>query len=64
MKDLVTLSKLPSKLGTQCKKFFISILSILILSVRNSEGRSGLLNGKNPLSVTKIICRQSLDENK
>ena len=28
------------------------------------RGGRGLLNGKNPLSVTKIICRQSLDENK
>ena len=58
------LSKVPSKLGTQCKKIFISILSILILSVRNREGGTDLLNGKNPLSVTKIICRQYLDENK
>ena len=46
------------------------ILSILILSVKNSgEGGGGggggggeeiLLNGQNPLSVTKVICRQSL----
>ena len=40
------------------------ILSILILSVKNREGGEGggLLNGQNPLSVTKVICRQSLSD--
>ena len=39
------------------------ILSVLILSVKSMvEGGGGrwLLNGQNPLSVTKVICRQSL----
>ena len=35
-------------------------LSILILSVKNTGGGGFLLNGQNPLSVTKVICRQSL----
>ena len=37
--------------------------SILILSVNNRDGGGGgwvLLNGKNLLSMTKVICRQSL----
>ena len=41
------------------------ILSILILSVKNREGGEGggdLLNGQNPLSVMKVICRQSLSD--
>ena len=43
----------------------VGILSILILSVKSREGGGGgveglLLNGQNPLSVTKVICRQSL----
>ena len=37
----------------------VSILSILILSFRN-RGWDFLLNRQNTLSVTKIICRQSL----
>ena len=37
----------------------VSILSILILSVRNRRWVF-LFNRKNPLSVTKVICRQSL----
>ena len=38
------------------------ILSILIsiLSVKNRDGLGGVLNRQNPLSVTKVICRQSL----
>ena len=46
------------------------ILSTLILSVKNrgevvvvvggGGGGGGLLNGQNPLNVTKVICRQSL----
>ena len=39
------------------------ILSVLILSVKSMVERGGgrwLLNGQNPLSVTKVICRQSL----
>ena len=44
----------------------VGILSILILSIKNRKereggGGEGLLNGKNPLSVTKVICRQSLN---
>ena len=41
----------------------VGILSVLILSVKSMvEGGGGrwLLNGQNPLSVTKVICRQSL----
>ena len=41
----------------------VDILSILLLSVKNRGvvvGGGGLLNGQNPLSVTKVICRQSL----
>ena len=40
----------------------VGILSILILSV-NNRGRwsaGNLFNGKNPLSVTKVVCWQSL----
>ena len=33
---------------------------ILILSVKNRGWWGFLLNGQNPLSVTKVICRQSL----
>ena len=38
---------------------------ILILSVKSrggggGGGGGGLINGQNPLSVTKVICRQSL----
>ena len=44
------------------------ILSTLILSVKNrgevvvvvGGGVGCLLNGQNPLNVTKVICRQSL----
>ena len=43
---------------------FGCILYIFILSVKNSGreagGGRGGVNGKNPLSVTKVICRQSL----
>ena len=35
----------------------VGILSILPLSIKN---RGGSLNGQNLLSVTKVICRQSL----
>ena len=38
----------------------VGILSILIFSVKNRIGIGRLLNGQNPLSVTKVICRQSL----
>ena len=38
----------------------VSILSILILSVRNREWIFFLLSGQNPLSVMKVICQQSL----
>ena len=44
------------------------ILSFLILSVKNREGGEawggggGLLNGQNPLSVMKVIFRQSLSD--
>ena len=39
----------------------VDILSILLLSVKNrGVVGGGLLNGQNPLSVTKVICRQSL----
>ena len=38
----------------------VDILSILILSVKNREWGEGFLNKQNPLSVTKVICRQSL----
>ena len=43
----------------------IGILSILLLSVKNRGGVGGVgfLNRQNPLSVTKVICRQSLDRN-
>ena len=37
-----------------------SILSILILFVRSKGVGFFLLNGQNPLSATKVICRQSL----
>ena len=45
----------------------ISIVSIVILSVKNrgwgKGGRGGgLLNEQNLLSVTKVICRQSLKQ--
>ena len=43
----------------------VGILSILILSVKNRVGLGVggvLLNGQNPLSVTKVICRQSLND--
>ena len=34
----------------------VGILTILILSIKNrGEGGRGLLNGQNPLSVTKVI---------
>ena len=44
---------------------FVGIQSILILSVKNrgmggGGGGADLLNGQNPLSVTKVIYRQSL----
>ena len=53
----------------QCKEgvyfFFHLILvvtsSILILSVKNRGVGFFLLNGQNPLSVTKVICQQSLN---
>ena len=34
---------------------------MLTLSVKNRKGGEGggLLNGQNPLSVTKVICKQS-----
>ena len=35
----------------------VAILSILILSVKNRNGVGWfLLNGKNPLRMTKVIC--------
>ena len=34
--------------------------SILMLSVKFRGGGGFLLNGHNPLSVTKVICKQSL----
>ena len=46
------------------KNLLVYILSILILSVRNKGVFIlffvFLLNGQNPLSMTKVICRQSL----
>ena len=41
----------------------VDILFILILSVKNRGvgGGGGLLNGQNPLSVTKVFYRQSLN---
>ena len=70
------LQEVPSKLEIQCEKGiyfsfdFAGILSILILSFKNMEwiwgggwglgGAGGLLNRQNLLSVTKVICRQSL----
>ena len=44
--------------------FHLSLLcisSILILPVKNKEVGACLLNGKNLLNVTKVICRQSLN---
>ena len=39
----------------------VGILSILILSIKNRRlGKRCLLNGQNPFSMTKVICRQSL----
>ena len=40
-------------------KIVVSILSILILSVKSSGVSIFLLNEQNPLSVTTVICRQS-----
>ena len=50
---------------TQCRErvfcflhlILVSISSILILWVKNSEVAEAFLNGQNPLSVTKVICR-------
>ena len=39
----------------------VVILSILILSIKKRGLGVHLLNGENPLSVTKVICRQSLN---
>ena len=39
----------------------VVISSILILSVKNRAVGFFLLNGQNPLSVTKVICQQSLN---
>ena len=41
----------------------VDILFILILSVKNRGvgGGGGLLKGQNPLSVTKVFYRQSLN---
>ena len=39
---------------------FVGILSILILSVKNRGLGGSLLNGQDPLSVTRGICLQSL----
>ena len=39
----------------------VDILFILILSVKNRGVGGGLLNGQNPLSVTKVFYRQSLN---
>ena len=43
---------------------WVGFLSILILSVTNrrSEGGEGSLSRQNLLSLTKVICRQSLKE--
>ena len=67
------LQVVPSKLEIQCQKgmcfylILVSIPSILILLVKNEggwwrwgRGAGGLLNGQNPLSVTKVICGWSL----
>ena len=40
------------------------ILSILILSVKNRVVVGLLLHRQNPLSVTKVSCRQSLSSQK
>ena len=45
----------------------VGIVSILILSVKNIRTWGwvllrGLFNGRNPLSMAKVICRQSLTE--
>ena len=39
----------------------VDILPIFILSVKNREGGGFLLNRQNVLSVTKVICQQSLN---
>ena len=42
----------------------VCILSILILSVKDRGGGvagGGMLKGQNLLSVTKVICQQSLN---
>ena len=48
-----------------CVFFFqlilVGTLSILILSVKNRGWGFFLLNEQNPLSVTKVICQQSLN---
>ena len=51
------------KRGCIFHSILVGIPFILILSVKN-RGRGGLLNGQNPLSVTKVICRQSLNVSK
>ena len=42
---------------------FWSLLILNWVKNRGSGGGGGMLNGKNPLSVTKVICRQSLTAN-
>ena len=42
------------------EKILVSIPSILILSTRNRGVGFFLLNGQNPLSLTKVICRPAL----
>ena len=38
----------------------VGIPSILILPVKDRGVGGGVLNGQNPSSVTKVICRQAL----
>ena len=45
--------------------FFVpNIVSILIFFVKNRGGGGGVLKRQNPLSMTKVICRQSLSSKK
>ena len=62
------LQEVPSKLEIRCKNVkkacifhlvLVGIPSVLILSVKN-KGSGGLLNEQNLLSMTKVICQQSL----
>ena len=60
----IVLYEVPSKLNTMYQKqciFYLVLLRIpssLVLSVKNrGMGGGDLLNGKNLLMVTKVICR-------